>query len=292
MVFETRDLEPPLLARSSLEVSCALDGGDVRWTRERTEGGRVVLRFGRSGEDVVSDWVGEGVLRANREGTRGVFTAANGQRFDACRSSELRDGTIAAYMRHLQGKVTLHASCVALGGRAVAFAGNSGAGKSTIAAALCRSSRAALLADDTLALERSHTGFEVVPTETSHSLRDDSARHMRLRARAGVKSDVAASRAGAGPTALHAIVNLATSEKASEPAMRRLRGPHAFVCVTGQLFRFVLDEPAVDLHDFEQVCALIRAVPIYELVRTTSLSALDRSVRLVLGEFSEGAGHP
>jgi hypothetical protein len=88
------------------------------------------------------------------------------------------------------------------------------------------------------------------------------------------------------------MVMLALDEKASQPVLRRLFGREAFASVTAQLFRFVLDEPEVDLHDFDLVSNLIRAVPIYRLVRTASLSDLDLSVKLVMKEFgSDGMMH-
>jgi hypothetical protein len=65
-------------------------------------------------------------------------------------------------------------------------------------------------------------------------------------------------------------------------------GREAFGCVIAQLFRFVLDEPEVDLRDFDLVSNLVHAVPIYELARTASLSDLDLSVKLVLKQFGSG----
>ena len=52
----------------------------------------------------------------------------------------------------LRGETTLHASAVSLGGRALAIAGASGRGKSTLAALLCRLPGAELVTDDLLRL--------------------------------------------------------------------------------------------------------------------------------------------
>ncbi len=61
-------------------------------------------------------------------------------------------GPVVGFVLHLRGTPCLHASAVVIDGRAVAFLGHSGAGKSTTAAAFVRRGFAALT-DDVLALE-------------------------------------------------------------------------------------------------------------------------------------------
>ena len=61
-------------------------------------------------------------------------------------------GPIVGFVLHLRGTPCLHASAVVIDGRAVAFLGHSGAGKSTTAAAFVRRGFAALT-DDVLALD-------------------------------------------------------------------------------------------------------------------------------------------
>ncbi len=61
-------------------------------------------------------------------------------------------GPIAGFVLHLRGTPCLHASAVVIDGRAVAFLGHSGAGKSTTAAAFVRRGFTALT-DDVLALD-------------------------------------------------------------------------------------------------------------------------------------------
>lgn len=64
-------------------------------------------------------------------------------------ASLLLAGTVSACLLMGAGECVLHASAVERGGKAVAFAGNSGTGKSTLAA-LCCGAGAALITDDTL----------------------------------------------------------------------------------------------------------------------------------------------
>lgn len=61
-------------------------------------------------------------------------------------------GPVVGFVLHLRGTPCLHASAVVIDGRAVAFLGHSGAGKSTTAAAFVRRGFAALT-DDVLALD-------------------------------------------------------------------------------------------------------------------------------------------
>jgi hypothetical protein len=61
-------------------------------------------------------------------------------------------GQVLPFAALLSGLEIFHASAVALGGRAIAFAGPSGAGKTSLALALCRLG-AGFLADDVIALE-------------------------------------------------------------------------------------------------------------------------------------------
>lgn len=58
-------------------------------------------------------------------------------------------GTVVSFVLMLRGATLMHASAVAIDGRAVAFVGQSGRGKSTVAALMCAAD-AALVTDDVL----------------------------------------------------------------------------------------------------------------------------------------------
>jgi len=60
-------------------------------------------------------------------------------------------GAIAAFLMNMAGRLVLHGSAVDIGGRALAFVGQSGQGKSTMAALFCAAG-AALVTDDVLPL--------------------------------------------------------------------------------------------------------------------------------------------
>lgn len=71
------------------------------------------------------------------------------------------------------GKLVFHASAVEIGSGAVAFVGESGRGKSTLAASFAVSG-CRFLTDDGLVVQPSGEGFEVLPSHPSIRLWDDS----------------------------------------------------------------------------------------------------------------------
>jgi hypothetical protein len=87
-------------------------------------------------------------------------------------------GTVVAFLLSVAGGLVLHASAVELGGKALAFAGASGQGKSTMAALFCAGG-AALVADDVLPLE-----FAMNGTDSEEVLCVPSGQEIRLRDKA------------------------------------------------------------------------------------------------------------
>lgn len=71
-------------------------------------------------------------------------------------------GPVLGFALRLRGVVCLHASAVEIDGRAVAFVGASGAGKSSIAAAFARQGRA-VLCDDVMPVAESDGAFHAHP---------------------------------------------------------------------------------------------------------------------------------
>ena len=71
-------------------------------------------------------------------------------------------GPALGFVLRLRGIMSLHASAIAIDGRALAFVGPSGSGKSTMAAAFACLGRA-VMTDDVLALVENEAGFEAQP---------------------------------------------------------------------------------------------------------------------------------
>jgi hypothetical protein len=87
-------------------------------------------------------------------------------------------GVVLAVLLELRGKSSLHASAVEVDGRVVAFAGESGSGKSTTAALSCAAG-ARLVSDDVLSLEM----------EGEHVMCPRGSRELRLRDNAASLAD-------------------------------------------------------------------------------------------------------
>jgi hypothetical protein len=83
-------------------------------------------------------------------------------------------GPILGLLLRMRGITCLHASALNVGGRAVLFAGEEGAGKSTIAAALARRGHP-VISDDISALEERGSEIVVIPSFPCLSLWPDSA---------------------------------------------------------------------------------------------------------------------
>lgn len=94
-------------------------------------------------------------------------------------SSSLEDlatyllGPVLGFVLRIRGIACLHASAVVLNGKAVAFAGDAGAGKSTTAGAFARLGET-VVSDDVVALSEHDGRFYVAPAYPYLSLWDDS----------------------------------------------------------------------------------------------------------------------
>jgi hypothetical protein len=82
-------------------------------------------------------------------------------------------GPVLGLVLRLRGTICLHASAIALGERAILFAGDAGAGKSTIAAAMARRGHA-MISDDVVPIREQEGRFFAVPSYPYFSLWPDS----------------------------------------------------------------------------------------------------------------------
>ena len=141
----------------------------------------------------------------------------------------------------------MHASAVAVNGRAALFVGASGAGKSTLAARLCASTRVELLADDVAGLEVAGSEWHAIPSESVFWLGPDGAKDKR---------PVQCAGPAARPAPLHWAFSLCFDERLAEPTFRRLRGAEAASVLVGAMMRFETI-PAVWKREFDVVGALV-----------------------------------
>jgi hypothetical protein len=155
----------------------------------------VTIRLGAAPRLVDPVWYGTGPVQIGRDGTcrlaiDGVawFLVSNGADvvieprggIDTPEFCSWLLGTVLGMLCHQRGHFPLHASAVRIGDSAVAFAGRSGAGKSSLAAALLRRGHT-LLADDVCALDLSAPEAPLVlPSFPRLKLWDDSLKALDL----------------------------------------------------------------------------------------------------------------
>jgi hypothetical protein len=187
-------------------------------------------------------------------------------------------GPISAMTLRLRGVVALHASTVRVYGRAVAFVGSCGAGKSTTAAAFAKVGYA-VLTDDVAALNEMGGGFEVQPGYPWLNLWPDAAEVIfgssdslpRLTPADGINDwcdkrylDLAASeRFCRVPLPLAAVYVLgARSSDDHAVGIKALSPRDAFIELTSETcMNYALDE-SMRLREFTTLSRLANGVPV------------------------------
>jgi hypothetical protein len=250
-----------------------------RWIQEWRTDDFIEFRLGRDDEGLVAEWGGLGQLCATRSGDSHRFTPH--PEATARAVEKLMQGPVQALLRHLRGRMSLHASAAARDGAGFLFLGASTSGKSTFAAELCCREGFAMMADDVAFLEEDADGFVVIPSESTHWLRDDAATLLGAAAADDDKTPLAPTRVADSPVRLQGMVYLTFDESSSSATLRRAQGPDAFRWLRTSLFRFVIDEPEVALSDFGRMAALYEKVPLCELIRRRSLANLEECVDLL-----------
>lgn len=258
-----------------------LSSNGVDWLAEYAEdGGDVAFRIGRSGDEVVAEWIGLVTLVARRDGSASRLEPVAGA--DARELAKVSRGGAQLLLRQLAGKVALHGAAVARDGRAVVLLGRSGQGKSTLAASLCVSGSAELLGDDAVAIDPSADGSKWVvnPLEQIHWLDADARAALGAldsEETSSGKSPVLARRHASSSAGLVAFVDLSFTSDTSDTRsctgarLTRLSGVDALASLVPQAVRFVLDDPVYQKREVEALAALVEQVPIFRLERPRAL---------------------
>lgn len=258
---------------------------DVRWLAEYAEDGRVAFRIGRSGDELVAEWIGLARVIASRDGTTHRFEAEPG--LEPAEIEKVRLGSATLLLRHLQGKLALHGSAVAVDNRALILLGRSGQGKSTLAASLCRVPGATLFSDDAVALDPGPTAgtYVIAPVERNHWLDAPARAAVNKVSDAGdgdAKRPLAALRVGTSTAQVVAIVDLAFGNDATSRVHALGRGVEAIAALLPQAVRFVVDEPELQRRELDALATLVEHVPVHRLVRPRRLDLLENAHPLLL----------
>jgi hypothetical protein len=251
----------------------------VQWLGEHLRQGAVIARVGRFGDDLIAEFPNVAILRANRSGESSTLEPLAGATPAAL--EKLRTGVVAALLRHLRGRPTLHAGAVALEGRALGFLGDSGAGKSTLVEAFCSRDGGSLVADDILAIEMRRPAQQEVVIEAAPTQRE-IWRHSKSAAipETFAKEPVSPRNLCPGPVPLAGLILLKFDDDLTAPELRRLRGQDAFGALTRSMVRFAIDDPVLLAREFDNIDLIVARCPIFEMRRSRSLEQLDWTVRV------------
>lgn len=182
-------------------------------------------------------------------------------------------GTMLSLLLTLRGDPLLHASAVAIGGRTVAFTGQSGRGKSTVAA-LCAAAGAAVVTDDLLRIRMGSDGLEAIRCRGNAGELRLRPRVWKLAERFGsdaTQRSTGDSRLGllpsmteSGWTELRAIVVPTPDRERTELTWRRLQPTEAMLALLS--FPRVAGLQSGELHaqQFSWIAELAGRVPLYE----------------------------
>jgi hypothetical protein len=182
-------------------------------------------------------------------------------------------GQVMPRLASLEHPPVLHASAVEWGGGALVFAGPAGAGKSTIALALCRTS-CRLLADDCTVLKAAGSTFACVPT----------ARGVRVSAAIENSAPSAAERSGATrPAPLDTIFVLDPELPRGDLSISRLPRSEAFLRLLQYSYQIDPLDRVQLAAAFDALSALVRHTRVYSLRMSRDAARLPEIARRILG---------
>ncbi len=176
-------------------------------------------------------------------------------------------GGVLSTVLALRGHTVLHASAVQVEAGVVAFVGDSGTGKSTVAA-LCCAAGARLVSDDVLRVERDGNAGWCYSGSRELRLRAQAAGLAEAIGSAGTRSTidnrlaVAPAPAGPGRLPLAAIVVPLPDHRGDDLEIRRLRGVQALVELVRHPRTVGWIETEIVQRDFHMLAALADVVPV------------------------------
>lgn len=215
------------------------------------------LRFNRCGDFMISPDSREIVVRPHEPGESRLLPI-------------LLCGTVAAFLLALRGETVLHASAVSIEGRALAFVGHSGGGKSTLAALMCHAG-AELVSDDVLAV-RPGGPPRCVGTSTELRLRLPAATTLDhlpdVARRTTVDERVAWAPRGsvAGPLPLAAVVLPIPSRRSVQLESRLVPPSDALFALLSVPRIHGWTRADVLARDFSILSELVNEIPVHEVL--------------------------
>ncbi len=210
-------------------------------------------------------------------------------------------GPVFGFLLRMRGVICLHASAVALDGRAIAFAGIPGAGKSTTAAAMVQRGWA-LLSDDIVAIAEHADGFHAVPGHPMVGLWPDAAEKLYGTASAGRAlsgNDSKRALSLGGDQFASEAVPLAgiflLEERSAEPAalrVERMPQQQALISLVANTYANLLLNAELREREFAFLGRLVNSVPVKRLRPDKDIARVGALCELIekeIGSASTGA---
>lgn len=243
-----------------------------------------------------SEWDGERLL-IRIEGVADYWVTADSIEFDPQIGSDPRDvaayllGTCFGALCHLRGIFPLHASAIETAGACVAFTGDSGAGKSTMIAALGARGHK-IITDDVAYVRRGADGQSCVYAGPNRIRLWDSAMDGLGLGREGIERElrgfdkfllpVDSQRDPRESRRLDAVFQLQDAPAGVDTRIERVRGAAAAEVLLENTYRLGLAEQmGLKSKVFSLCMQLARQVQVYRLERPKDFAALDKVVEAV-----------
>ena len=204
-------------------------------------------------------------------------------------------GTVAGIALHLRSLLPLHASCVVLGGRAIAFSGPCACGKSALAAALVRRG-ALLLSDDLLVSDNSGQSMQAVVGTMQARLWPDVMDRLEIPQKQRLptrlehgKHAVAVPSAEARAWPLELMVRIESAGPVDEPVLVRQHGLTALFPFKELVYQREIGRSLGNAaREFRGLTALAGGAALFALRRTKIIDDLDRCADVVLSALGGG----
>jgi hypothetical protein len=206
---------------------------------------------------------------------------------------------IVPLLQHRAGKLVLHGSAVACSGRAIAFVGQSGRGKSTLAAAFARAGYP-FLTDDGVLVERDGAGYLMAPNSPVLRLwRDSDLAVLGRRDTPALAEEDEKRRIEASPhvpyhgqpLGLQAIYLLGEGD-AELVAIDPMVPPSAFDALMRHAFILDIEDRARMRLQWDQIGDLAESVPCYALDFPRRFDSLPGVIEAILGHARIGVSGP
>lgn len=204
-------------------------------------------------------------------------------------------GPVLGLVLRLRGVTCLHASAIAFDGRAAAFVGAEGAGKSTTAAALARKGFV-VVSDDIVALEERGDGFLVKPAYPYLCLWPESVESLYGSADALPRfatgydkrcMSVEAQSLGFADRALPLGCVYILGERGPNPApcIEGVNGHEAFITLVANTYATNMLDSGMRAQEFETLGRLMQRIPVRRIRAHSDPSRIDDLCSVIYKDF-------